>query len=51
MVIDDEKDCEFVLALTLQDQGYTVDSFNDAIRALTEFKPDISYRLGKATNR
>jgi len=51
LVVDDEKDSEWVYELILEKQGYCVDAYFDPIRALSEFKPDyydlilVDYRM------
>jgi CheY-like chemotaxis protein len=38
LVVDDEKDNAYLFALILEDHGYLVDTYNDPIKALAEFK-------------
>jgi len=38
LIVDDEGDSAYLFALILEDQGYLVDTYNDPIRALSEFK-------------
>jgi two-component system, OmpR family, response regulator ChvI len=44
MVVDDEDDIILELRVVLEDNGFKVDSFNDPLLALENFKPD-SYDL------
>ena len=52
LVVDDERDSEWVYKLMLEQEGYNVDSYFDPIQALTEFKPNyydlilLDYRMG-----
>jgi DNA-binding NtrC family response regulator len=39
LVVDDERDSEWVYQLILEGQGYNVDAYFDPIKALSEFKP------------
>ena len=38
LIVDDEKDIVYLFALILEDNGYLVDTYTDAIVALVEFK-------------
>ncbi len=38
LIVDDEDDIAYLFALILEDKGYLVDTYNDPIRALAEFK-------------
>jgi CheY-like chemotaxis protein len=38
LIVDDEKDIVYLFALILEDNGYLVDAYTDAIVALVEFK-------------
>jgi DNA-binding response OmpR family regulator len=44
LIVDDELDSNMTLKLVLEDNGFKVDSFNDALLALDNCKPD-SYDL------
>lgn len=39
MLVDDESDITMAFKLTLQDAGFTVDTYEDPLVALSEFKP------------
>ena len=39
LLVDDEKDTEYAFALILKAEGYTVDAYNDPVKALLAFKP------------
>jgi two-component system, OmpR family, response regulator ChvI len=41
MVVDDEDDIILELKIVLEDNGFKVDSFNDALLALDNFKADL----------
>jgi CheY-like chemotaxis protein len=51
LIVDDEKDIVYLFALILEDNGYLVDAYTDAIVALVEFKANyydmimIDYRM------
>jgi CheY-like chemotaxis protein len=38
LVVDDEPDITLIFAMGLEDNGFTVDAFNDPIQALSNFK-------------
>ena len=38
MIVDDEPDITLIFTLGLEDNGFKVDAFNDAIQALSNFK-------------
>jgi CheY-like chemotaxis protein len=38
LVVDDERDNAYLFALILEDHGYQVDTYNDPIRALADFR-------------
>jgi DNA-binding response OmpR family regulator len=40
LVVDDEQDNAFVLALILEEHGFIVDTFTDPNKALSDFKPN-----------
>jgi CheY-like chemotaxis protein len=39
LIVDDETDTTFVFSTILEAEGYTVDVYNDPIKALTAYKP------------
>jgi two-component system response regulator ChvI len=39
LIVDNERDSLTVLSMSLEDEGFKVDSFNDPILALLNFKP------------
>jgi len=41
LIVDDELDSNMTLKLVLEDNGFKVDSFNDALLALDNCKPDL----------
>jgi DNA-binding response OmpR family regulator len=41
MIVDDEPDVNLVLRIVLEDNNFIVDSFNDPLRALENFKADL----------
>jgi DNA-binding response OmpR family regulator len=41
MVVDDEADITLQLSVVLEENGFKVDPFNDALLALENFKPDL----------
>ena len=41
MLVDDDVDITTVLKIGLEDNGYAVDTFNDPIEALSNFKADL----------
>jgi CheY-like chemotaxis protein len=41
LVVDDEPDITLIFAMGLEDNGFTVDAFNDPIQALSSFKSDL----------
>ena len=41
MVVDDEPDITLQLSVVLEENGFKVDPFNDALLALENFKPDL----------
>jgi FixJ family two-component response regulator len=41
MVVDDEVDITLQLSVVLEENGFKVDPFNDALLALENFKPDL----------
>jgi two-component system catabolic regulation response regulator CreB/two-component system response regulator ChvI len=41
MVVDDEADITLQLSVVLEESGFKVDPFNDALLALENFKPDL----------
>lgn len=53
LLVDDEFDITTVYAMGLQDNGFKVDTFNDSLQALSEFKSDwydfalIDYKMPK----
>jgi two-component system, OmpR family, response regulator ChvI len=44
LLVDDEPDVNITLKITLEENGFKVDSFTDPLLALSNFKPD-SYDL------
>jgi DNA-binding response OmpR family regulator len=40
LIVDDEPDLTFGCSMTLRDEGFEVDSFNDPDLALSNFKPN-----------
>ena len=44
LIIDDEPDVSLLFKIVLEENGFKVDSFNDPLAALSNFKPD-SYDL------
>ena len=40
LVVDDEPDNASIFRITLEDNGFDVDAFNDSMLALSNFKPD-----------
>ncbi|HJU78819.1 MAG TPA: response regulator [Nitrososphaeraceae archaeon] len=40
LVVDDEADLTMLSRLTLEDDGFEVDTFNDAQEALLNYRPD-----------
>jgi len=55
LLVDDEFDITTVYAMGLQDNGFKVDTFNDPLQALSNFKSDwydfalIDYKMPKMT--
>jgi DNA-binding response OmpR family regulator len=41
LLIDDEEDITIILRIGLEDNGFSVDTFNDPILALSNFKADV----------
>jgi CheY-like chemotaxis protein len=39
LIVEDDKDTLYLFQLILEDLGYTVDTYTDPIKALSEFKP------------
>ncbi len=40
LVVDDEPDLTFGCSMVLEDEGFEVDTFNDPLMALSNFKPN-----------
>ena len=41
LIVDDEPDITLIFAMGLEDNGFTVDAFNDPIQALSNFKSGV----------
>jgi DNA-binding response OmpR family regulator len=45
LIVDDEPDVNLTLKVTLEDKGFTADTFDDPLLALQNFRADQSYDL------